>query len=366
MQNISVYLYPNKVDAYTNPVDSLTAERYRKVYNRNLKIYRSVDNRIDLQLRNFDQKSLTISNPLIFTMISRDSRKIVLQKDFTLVADDTANNLKGRAYVTLTSADMLDIEEGTYNYSVVQEARQTFDGTSDYSVTSSTLLYIDSQYGGVATIEVAGDVLGTTTNSLSITNFSYSNPAAIGSETPIYYTSSLIDARPKLGTPQDNHTFQFYFKNFTGEVAIQGSLDDQGSQSSHWSDLLVFTPTDANAPEYRNITGKYSWFRIKYKPSSRSGTASFVISQTILGDYQVGIRTDGSGYNVGDQILFAGNKLGGETPTHDLTITVTSVDAYGKITGITWTGLSYNGVKTFVLDGVVLNGGGVIDKVLYR
>lgn len=366
MQNISVYLYPNKIDAYTNPVDSLTSERYRRVYNRNLKVFRSVDNRIDLQLRNFDQKSLTISNPLVFTMFNQSTGEILLQKDFTLVADDNTLNLKGRAYVTLTSSEMNDIEEGSYHYSVTQEVRSDIEGTTEYSVSSNSVLYIDSQYGGVAIIEVAGDALGTASNSLVVNKFSYVNPAAVGSENPLYYLSSLIDARPKLSTPNTLHTLQFYFSNFTGEVTIQGSLDDQGAQSSNWSDLLVFTPTNANGAEYKNVTGRYSWLRVKYKPSSRSGTASFVISQTILGDYQVGIRTDGAGYKVGDQIVFAGNKLGGETPTHDLTITVTLVDEYGKIKGITWTGLSYNGVKTFVLDGVVLNGGGVIDKVLYR
>lgn len=363
MQINSVYLYSNKIDAFTSPLDSQTVERYRKVYNRNLKIYRSVDNRIDLQLRNSDQKSLSISNPLVFNLVSRDTGDLVARKDMTLLADDPATKMKGRAYVTFTADELLYIENGMYQYSVVEETRTPIDGSEDYFVISSKPLYVDSQYGVNATLEVLGDVLGDVKESVVVNKFSYTNPFTTGSNDPRFYISSLIDARPKLATPQSLHTFQFFFNSFDGEVIIQGSLDDQGAQASHWSDLLVFSPSQP--VEYKNITGRYSWFRIKYKPVSNSATAEFVIAQTILLNYEVGIRYAGSGYKNNDRFVFSGRDLGGSTPENDLTINVTTVDAYGKITAINWTGTSYNGVKTFVLD-TALNGGGVIDKVLYR
>ncbi len=85
----------------------------------------------------------------------------------------------------------------------------------------------------------------------------------------------------------------------------------------------------------------------------------------MLMSYQVSVYVAGSGYQVGDTVLISGSDLGGETPTHDLTITVSAVNGIGGITGITWAGVSYNGVKTFVLSGST-NGVGTIDKVLYR
>jgi hypothetical protein len=57
--------------------------------------------------------------------------------------------------------------------------------------------------------------------------------------------------------------------------------------------------------------------------------------------------------------------LGGELGTNDLTITVSAVDADGGITGFTYTGLSYNGVKTFVLNDSNIPVG-TVDKILYR
>ena len=60
MQFNPVYLYSNKLDVFTSPSDSWSIERYRRVYNRNLKIFRGVDNRIDIQVRNSDQKASNI------------------------------------------------------------------------------------------------------------------------------------------------------------------------------------------------------------------------------------------------------------------------------------------------------------------
>jgi len=363
MQINSVYLYSNKIDAFTSPLDSQTIERYRRVYNRNLKIYRSVDNRIDLQLRNSDQKPLTITNSLVFNLVSQSTGKLVVQKDMVLTPDDLTAKVKGRAYVVLSNDDMVDIEEGFYQYSVVEETRNLIAGTDEYTVSSSRPTYIDSQYGVFSTLEVVGDVLGTTTDSLVVNKFAYTNPFTTGSTDPRFYISSMIDARPKLATPQSLHTFQFYFNSFDGEVKIQGTTDDQGAQVSHWNDLLTFSPSEP--VEYKNVTGRYSWFRIKYKPTSNSSTAGFVIAQNILAQYEVGIHYAGAGYQVGDTFTFSGRDLGGETPANDLLITVTGVEAYGRISNISWTGLSYVGVKTFVLDAA-LNGGGSLDKVLYR
>ena len=279
MQSNSVYLYPNKIDAYTNPLDSLTAERYRRVYNRNLKIYRSVDNRIDLQLRNSDQKSLGInSSAVIFNIIGREDNQLLVQKEFTLIPDDSTRKIKGRAYVTLTALDLEGLEEGSYSYSILQEEREDLSGSA-YQVTARTPLYVDSQYGVVGTIEILGDALGTVINSLVVNKFSYVNPLTAGETTPKYYISSIIDAQPTLGTAQSVHTFQMYFNNYSGNISIEGSLDDQGSSPSKWTTVL--SPIDLTAqtnPIYKNIVGKYNWFRVKYLPSTiNTGTVDKIL-----------------------------------------------------------------------------------------
>lgn len=364
MQINSVYLYPNKIDVFASPLASLQPERYRKVYNRNLKVYRSVDNRIDLQLRNSDQKSLVINSILVFNLLDTNGTRLVIKKDCELVADDLTKNLKGRAYVVLTKEELLGLEQGFYQYNIVQETRTVIDGTDEYVVTSKTPLYVDSQYGVNATMEVAGDVNGLVEDSLLVDKFTYTNPFVSGDLTAQYYTSSIIDANLNTATPQSQHTFQFYFTNYEGDVVIQGSLDEQGGtpRSTSWVNI---TTVDPAVDKYKNITGKWNWFRIKHLPTRGATRAVFVIRQTILLAYEIGIDFGGRGYRVGDEIVINGTALGGESPTNDALITVTAIATNGEIIGITWSGLSYNGVKSFVLSGDTL-AVGTLDKVLYR
>jgi len=357
MQINSLYLYPNKIDLFTSSLDSWTTERYRQVYNRNLKVFRSVDNRIDLQVKNSDQKPIsTAGTTLVFNLLSREGKDLVWSKDCEVVSDTV-----GRYRVTLTTQELLDLEIGFYEYSIVQEIREDINLTN-YKVTRKTSLYMDSQYSAVGTLEIADDVMGSVQDSIVVDKFNYTNPFTVGDSNAPYYVSSLIDAQANINVPQSLHTFVFYSSDYEGTVTVQGSLRDDADPSK-WTDLLTFQ-TDNNLI-YKNVTGKYRWFRVKHEPSKVTSIAEFVIAQTILGNYTVSIRSGGSGYTAGDTIRILGRNLGGETDTNDLVITVTGVDAQGVITNFTHTGISYNGVKTFVLRGETPNLG-TLDKVLYR
>jgi len=359
MQFNPVYLYSNKLDVFTSPADSWSSERYRRVYNRNLKIYRGVDNRIDIQVRNPDQKASNVTgSTLVFNLISKETKNLVLQKDFVEMDLTT-----GKVTITLSDSDLLNIDNGFYQYSVIKEIRETIDSTH-HTVTSKIPLYVDAQYGTIGTLEISGDVYGDVNPSIIIDAFRYVNPFTTGSTVKPWYESSIIDARPKVKTGDALHTFQFYSTDYVGSVSIQGSLDYQGASPQHdtWTNI---TEVDLSTESYKNITGHWNWLRIKHIPNKSANRAQFTVAQTMLMSYQVSVYVAGSGYQVGDTVFISGSDLGGETPTHDLTITVSAVNGIGGITGITWAGVSYNGVKTFVLSGST-NGVGTIDKVLYR
>ena len=270
MQFNPVYLYANKLDVFTSPSDSWSTERYRKVYNRNLKIYRGVDNRIDIQVRNNDQKaSNVVGSTLVFNLVSKDTKNLVLQKDCS--AMDLAT---GKVIVTLTDKDLLNLDLGYYQYSILKEVRETVDST-DYKVTSKIPLYVDSQYGTIGTLEVSGDVYGEVEQSLVVNAFSYTNPATEGDSSSKFYESTIIDARPNINT--GIHTFQFYSTNYTGTVTIQGNLDDQGAtpRQTKW---VTVASVDLTSETYKNVTGKYNWFRIKHVPATNNaGTLDKVL-----------------------------------------------------------------------------------------
>ena len=299
MQINSIYLYPNKLDVYTSDnTASWTPERFRMVYNRNLKIYRGVDNRIDLQLRNSDQKALNATGSIIvFNLTNKENEDLVLRKDCSV--DDIS---VGRVYVSITEEEMLDIEAGYYTYSFHKETRTNVDST-DYRVTSKLPLYMDSQYGAMGTIEVIGGMEGKPYDTKvvdtfrKLTNFDAALSGAPSGVAPLqnprpnfaqnlnttgyeeYFISSHIDANPRMSTPQSLHTFQFYYNNYQGEVVLQGSLGEGAAPiSGSWTDIQTFDITTADSKAYHNVTGKYNWLRIKHTPdNSNTGTVDKVL-----------------------------------------------------------------------------------------
>jgi len=284
MLTSSVYLYPNKIDVFTLATSPIQ-ERYRRVYNHNLKIYRSTDNRIDLQVRSADQKTVNVSGTtLVFNLMGAETQNLILQKD-CLVDDETI----GRLYVVLTESEVQNLEEGFYEFSLVQETRETINST-DYRVTSKRIVYFDSQYGGIGKLEVAGNLQGEASPSVVIDTFSrfidYDSPInnppsgtppfnlprpnyaqnAYTAEYSEYYTSNIVDGNPNLATVNSLHTFQFYFDNYDGEVVIQGSINPGASPAA--GDWVDIDTVDPRADVYKNVTGKWNWLRIKHTPVS--------------------------------------------------------------------------------------------------
>ena len=374
MQLISSYLYPNKLDVYTSAPDWNNL-RYSKVYNRNLKIYRSVDNRIDLQVRNCDQKAYDLtaipllegqSLAVIFNIITREGKNLVLSKEcvpFALPDGSTSSYTKGQVRSTISSADVADLEPGYYNYTVVQEIRKTIDGY-EYTVVSRTVLYSDSQFGAIATLEVMDDVLGQVEQSTEIDAFRLVDPLARDSRVGEFYVSSLVDTNRNIQTAQSLHTFQFYCTNYTGRIEIEGSLE-KNSDPKNWVPAIPPFEVVNAGNLYKNVVGKWNWLRVRHSTDT-SGDAKFVVGQSSTGTYSVALYDGGSSYTPGNVITIIGSVLGGANGVNDLNITVTAINFLGSITAFTYTGTSISGTRSFVLNGTGISSSGIIDKILYR
>jgi hypothetical protein len=273
MQLNSLYLYPNKIEVFTNMQDQWVGERYRRVYNRNQKIYRGADNRIDFQVKNSSQKSFSISDfYLIFKLVTADGQKLVFSKDCELIPDDTVKNLKGRAYVIITREELWNLEPGFYQYSIIKQSRQYLEDET-YSVISSSPTYVDSQYGSFSALEIFGDLSGEPQESILVKEFSYTNPKTLGEDSEKFQISSIIPADFQTTYSQDTHTFQFYFsEGYQGAVEIQASLD-LDSDPKNWVTVNEFSPIQRSV--YENVVGKYRWFRIKH--TFESGTIDRIL-----------------------------------------------------------------------------------------
>ena len=137
---------------------------------------------------------------------------------------------------------------------------------------------MDSQYDTVGTLEITGDVYGDVSTSVNVSTFNYTNPFTQGAVEPFpFYTSEIIDAAPNTSPAYPIHTFQFYTTNYTGTVEIQASLDEQGAtpRETKWATVAT---VDLLTQQYKNITGKYNWFRIKHIPAlNNTGTVDKIL-----------------------------------------------------------------------------------------
>lgn len=348
MQLNSVYLYPNKVDVFTNLGDWATG-RYNKVYQRNFKIYRGVDNRLDLQVRNSDQKVKDITgHSLVFTLLERDTQKIIIQRDCVLVADAQADSTikRTKGFVVLTATDLLLIDKGFYNY--------TLHLRSDDSSNIKTPLYCDSQFGVLGTLEVESSLFGETIPSVVVDTFTVIPTTWINISAS---RSELIYANPETSLETAVHTFTIEQRNYKGVVVIEASDEDSATPAkSYWTDIALLSfPAATNQIQ---VTGKYRWFRIKHLPT----VATFGVSPSTPNAYSVRVQNKGKGYAVGEQYVIDGTELYGTDGINDLSITVTDVDSSGGITSFTHTGVS---VMLATVQYPIFPIG-YLDKVTYR
>lgn len=347
MQLNSVYLYPNKVDVFTN-LGEWTSGRYRKVYQRNFKVYRGVDNRLDLQVRNADEKAKDITgNSLVFTLLERGTQKIILTRNCEIVAeaqpDSTLKRTKG--YVVITEADLVAIDKGFYNYTL--HLRDTLTG-------AKTPLYCDAQFGVIGTLEVEGNIFGETKPDVVIDTFSAIPYTWLNQQ---FSYSELIYANPETSSSTTVHTFVISQRDYKGVIVIEASNEDGATPGrGKWTDLATLNyPTNTTTI---TVTGKWNWFRIKHIPT----IATFGVSLQAPTSYNLRLITPGAGYIVGEQYVILGTELSGTDTINDLTITVTSVNGTGGITGFTHSGVAVL-LSTVQYQPFPI---GHLDKVTYR
>ena len=151
---------------------------------------------------------------------------------------------------------------------------------------------------------VAGDysrliLTSPTGDDIAISNFSASSPQ--------FKTRHVDRHGVALSTP-------------VGTAAAAGAFFDSLSSTSVVTNALVAGPN------------------VSTTTSAGSG-ASLSVARDTSGAYSVTIGSGGSGnYAVGELFTVKGTLVGGNTPTHDVVLTVSSVDGSGVITGVTAAG----------------------------
>ena len=246
MQFITQYLYRQKIPCQI--VELLeTNRRTVSVYNRDIKAYRGVANKFLIEVKNQDQKPINISSRTIKLNILNPETKTV----YSTTTASIHNAAKGQALVTLDDNDLLDLPATYYNYTV---AVTDGEGTDEVA-------YADDNYGVRGTLQVLDGHYPTFTASTELT---------IDSST-MSTTYVISDKSTNQGSKL--HTAAFYLNGFTGDILVEGTLDDTPNYTSaNYFTIQTKTYTASSNVEYTTWTGNYRAIRFSEVSSAGSVT----------------------------------------------------------------------------------------------
>ena len=246
MQSMNIYHYKNAIEVQVNTDPTIT-NRSRKVYERTIKVYKGVDNVIQFLFKNADQKPVNVTNWVItFNMISDTEDGLIVSKPATVI-----NANAGIVTATLTSMDLLNLRSELYNFAV----------TVTDPLGSEQVVYSDDNYSVRGEIELLDGPYPKLLPSVDVLLPTISNGVV---------TSSYVASDVNSWMQSVHHTAQFYFDNFTGNIAVQTTLDSippNGNTSANisvsWGNVTVLPYVGQTVSDYCNFDGVFTAVRFK-------------------------------------------------------------------------------------------------------
>jgi hypothetical protein len=356
MQKMSIYMYPNRIEVVAD-LDNYATEFYN-VYHRNIKIYNGVDNKIEFDVKNSDQKRLDLSKFSQMQLHVMDSQGTALPNSPYSI---TPTALKGIGMTIIPELDLDEIESQYLKYSVTA----TSNG-------NDIIMYTDTKFNAKGTIELVGDALPTYRDPIVYNSFT-STVDLKGN--PVFH-SSAIPVRFYEAVPTTEVSLDIQVTGFAGSIWIDAATTDTisvesfkaaGKPFGSWNQLSTDGLYSGIIPFGKNLNiENYSYFRVSYScPSSNGLGASFDVTKD-NNQYTVLVTHNGTGYSANSFIKVPGAQLGGETGVNDLLIKVESVESLGSgmsssygmssINNISWTGTANDGHGFYKVTGTNYSG----------
>lgn len=311
MQQTYRYLANNRVAILAN-LDGFITE-YRPVYQKQLNVYRGIDNLLHFEVKNHDQKPVSLAgytpkfmmfdenNNLVVEhngtvtddVISRTTSGVETAADTTLTFSSTSGIAVGQTVTGLnikrnTLVSSVDGNEVTLNKSAsaavtagtsITFQTQNQKGVFTVNLTENDLLNLKQQYAKYAIYLVDSTGAKTLTYSeahfeakgtIFIDGFAFPGPLDTYSITgftadqsePDHWSTESLDAQPGLNGNIALHTAAFYTDEFVGDIVVQGTLENQVSLATSWADIATVTLDGTETePTPVNFNGVFSHLR---------------------------------------------------------------------------------------------------------
>lgn len=209
------------------------------MYTKNLKLHRGVDNKIQFQLLNQDEKPIDITGKTISFRLLSTKSTILLRKALTPTL-----SLNGIAVLEIDRDILAGIPAQVCNYSL------TIDNAN-----LDNPIFIGKDGDVKGTIEVIDGILPKFVPSVPITL--ESRPFLTPSMNIEFHSSAVV-------LDHDYFTVQVQYENFSGQVTFQGStsLDSSDWYTIHNGPLIEYN--NLTDTYYYNLEGYHPYFRIKF------------------------------------------------------------------------------------------------------
>ena len=264
MQKIITYSYPNRIQLLADLV-GFTVE-YTNVYQRNVKIYNGIDNTLEFDIKNADQKRIDLTTFDSIQLNVMDAAGNALPNSpYDIVLSD----IKGISSVIIPAEDLVDFTPQFFKYTVVAEK----DGLI-------MPLYTDGHFSAVGMIELVASAIPIQKPSRIFDTFT-AELDHLGK--PIHHSSS-IPTRFYEAIPTTTMTFNIKCENFIGTIYLEGTTNSTIAVDSFKNATTIQTWSTSVATSstisFSNVNvGDFCYFRVYWYnptlPTLRNGLISY-------------------------------------------------------------------------------------------
>jgi hypothetical protein len=250
MQKISSYLYSNRIQAVVNLAASPL--EWRIVYQRKFKIYQGLDNVLELDIKNAEQKRIDITTYTMKFVIMDQLNQEVYAGDV-----DTETGIKGIGIMSIPASALDSITPQFLKYTV-------YILNDD---TTKTPVYGDTQFGVTGTMDLLGGAMPTGLPDAIINTFTYEIDVRDPTWATRNYHSEAVEINPvNDGVGPGEVELEFLFSSLAANVTVQTTKDGVVSTATTWTNVETFNVTSATT----TVTKTYptnadtNWLRITY------------------------------------------------------------------------------------------------------
>jgi hypothetical protein len=251
---IQRYLLNNKIIAIANEQGIVT--EYKPVYQRNITVYKGIDNKLQFKLLNQDQKPIDTSLYQPVIVVFDENNNQIIERSCT-VLDDGSTSTKGQFEVEIFESELINIKQQYLSYNIYLR---------DIATGKAIITYSETNFRNGGVIQVSGDAFPGPNESIILTEDNgklwYKDIDAD------IWRSQLVNAQPEINGNEALHSIAVYPGTFSGTVTLEGTLTEQiaidqaNANSLDWTELTTINFSN-NQTQVANFNGIYDYLRVK-------------------------------------------------------------------------------------------------------